>query len=175
MNFDRSKIKELTKWAARQPRWRVGAALALAMFGSGVSAWALITDATQLAIVANVQGSTLSAIGGHIVQSTLTNQVVAGQNATAFATAFARGDSMFSSRFNGADGGGANVGVGERYTCMPRADLAGAGQWASHTPARQGRTPRAASGATTAVASTTAPGTPRTTSTAIPTTRTSST
>ena len=134
--FDRSKIKELTKWAARQPRWKLGAVLALAVFGSGVSAWALITDATELTIVSNVQGSTFTAIGGHVVQSTLTSQVMGGQNATAFATAFARGDSMFSSSFNGADGGGANVGVGERYTRMPRADLAGAGQWASHTPAR---------------------------------------
>jgi len=131
----KTKTKTWRRWAARQPRWRVAVVLACAVFGSGVS-WALITGTSDLAIVANVQGSTFTAIGGHVVQSTLTNQVIAGQNATAFATAFARGDSMFSSAFNGADGGGANVGVGERYTRMPRADLTGAGQWATHTPAR---------------------------------------
>ncbi len=134
--FDRFEIKRLTRWTARRSRRQLGALLALAVFGSGVSAWAIITDATNLAIVSNVQGSTFTAIGGHIVQSTLTNEVIAGNDAAAFSQCFTRGDAMFSAVFNGADGGGANVGVGERYTRMPRADLTGAGQWATHTPAR---------------------------------------
>jgi len=115
---------------------RLGLFLALAIVSSGVSAWALITSSGDRTIVNNVQGSTFSAIGGHMVQSTLTNEVINGQNAQAFQQSFALGDGMFAAKFHAGDGGGANVGVGERYTRMPRADLTGAGQWATHTPAR---------------------------------------
>jgi hypothetical protein len=130
--------KRLSTWAARLPRPRAGiaAAVVVVLSGSGWSAWALITSQGDLTTVKNVQGSTFSAIGGHMVQSTLTNQVIAGQNAAAFTASFALGDGMFAAKFNASDGGGANVGAGERYTRMPRADLTGAGQWASHTPAR---------------------------------------
>ncbi len=134
--FDRLEIKRLKRWTARRSRRQVGAILALAVFGSGVSAYAIITSSGDRTIVANVQGLTFSTFGGHIVQSTLTNEVIAGNDAAAFSQAFAAGDAMFSAKFNAADGGGANVGVGERYTRMPRADLTGAGQWATHTPAR---------------------------------------
>jgi hypothetical protein len=54
----------------------------------------------------------------------------------AAALAFDHGDQMFAAKFNAADGSGANVGNGSRFTRMPRADLVGAGQWATHTPAR---------------------------------------
>ncbi|MDB4982759.1 MAG: hypothetical protein JWM82_3511, partial [Myxococcales bacterium] len=123
-------------WAAHRPRWQVGAIVALAFFGSGVSAWALITGSGDRTIVSNVEGTVIGAIGGHIVQSTLTNQVIGGQNAVAFASAFAFGDELFASSLNAADGGGANVGQGSRYTRMPRADLNAAGQWGQHVPAR---------------------------------------
>ena len=131
-----SLVNMLRRWAASRPRWRVGVVLGAVVFGSGVSAFALITSSGDRTIVNNVQGSTFAALGGHIVQSTLTNQVIAGQNAQAFAAAFALGDAMFAAKFHAGDGGGANVGAGERYTRMPRADLTGAGQWATHTPAR---------------------------------------
>ena len=136
LRFEGSIAKKLSGWARRQPRKRVGAVLALFIFGSGVSAYAIITSSGDRTIVNNVHGSTFNAIGGHIVQSTLTNQVIAGQNAAAFTAAFNLGDGFFAARFHAGDGGGANVGVGERYTRMPRADLTGAGQWATHTPAR---------------------------------------
>jgi cytochrome c peroxidase len=123
-------------WAAHQPRWRVSVMVALAFFGSGVSAWALITGSGDRTIVSNVEGTAIGAIGGHVVQATLTNQVIAGQNATAFADAFEFGDELFASSLNAAEGGGANVGQGSRYTRMPRADLNGAGQWGQHVPAR---------------------------------------
>ena len=38
--------------------------------------------------------------------------------------------------FNALDGGGANVGRGQRYTRVPRADLQGGGEWFNHTPIR---------------------------------------
>jgi hypothetical protein len=106
-------------------------------FGFGLSAWGLITSSTDLGTVSAVEGKVMSSIGGHIVQSTLTNLVQSGQNATAFATAFSHGDDLFAAHFNAADGSGGKVGAGgERFTRMPRADRTGAGEWASHTPAR---------------------------------------
>jgi hypothetical protein len=134
--FVGSIVKAAQAWAVGRPRWQVGAVLAVVVFGTSVSAVALITSSGDRAIVDNVEGDTFQALGGHIVQSTLTNEVIAGQNAQAFAQAFALGDGMFAAKFHAGDGGGANVGVGERYTRMPRADLTGAGQWATHTPAR---------------------------------------
>ena len=128
--------KKFSKWAAQQPRWRVGVVLAMAVFGSGVSAFALITASGDRTIVNNVEGTAIAAIGGHIVQATLTNQVIAGDNAGAFEDAFERGDELFAVSFNAADGGGANIGQGSRFTRMPRADLNAAGQWGQHTPAR---------------------------------------
>src|SRR6185503_11807092 len=128
--------KKLSGWAATQPRWRVGVILALAVFGSGVSAFALITSSGDRAIVNNTEGSTFGKIGGHMVQSSLTNQVIAGQNAAAFDAAFELGDQMFTAPFHAGDGSGANVGVGSRFTRMPRADLNGAGQWGQHVPSR---------------------------------------
>jgi cytochrome c553 len=131
-----SIVNSARRWASGRPRWQVGLVIAAIVFGTSLSAVALITSASDRAIVDNVEGDTFQALGGHIVQSTLTNEVIAGQNAQAFQQAFALGDGMFAAKFHAADGGGANVGVGERYTRMPRADLTGAGQWATHTPAR---------------------------------------
>ncbi len=75
-------------------------------------------------------------LAGHHTQSVWTNLVLSGQNAAAFTRAVAMGDAMFQTTFTGAEGGGGNVGAGLRFTRMPRADLAGPGQWANHTPAR---------------------------------------
>ena len=51
----------------------------------------------------------------------------------AFITAFDLGDELFEVEFLIQDGGGANVGNGERTTRVPRADL---WHWRSHTPKR---------------------------------------
>ena len=114
----------------------LGGFAAAAVCGAGISAYALVTSASDRAIVSNVHGTAIGALGGHIVQATLTNLVLAGNNAGALTLAFGHGDDMFAAKFNAADGSGANVGVGSRFTRMPRADLKGAGQWATHTPAR---------------------------------------
>jgi hypothetical protein len=110
------------------------AALALSVFG--VSALALTTSGGDLTIVRNVEGTVIARIGAHIVQNTLTNLVLQGQNEEAFEEAFEIGDELFGSPFNGADGSGANVGTGSRFTRIPRADLTGANQWATHVPSR---------------------------------------
>ncbi|HXK19335.1 MAG TPA: di-heme oxidoredictase family protein [Polyangiaceae bacterium] len=114
----------------------LGGLAAAVVCGAGISAYALVTSASDRALVSNVEGTAMAALGGHIVQATLTNMVLAGNNAGALALAFDHGDEMFAAKFNAADGSGANVGAGSRFTRMPRADLKGAGQWATHTPAR---------------------------------------
>ncbi|MGJ8677443.1 MAG: di-heme oxidoredictase family protein [Akkermansiaceae bacterium] len=53
-----------------------------------------------------------------------------------FLFAFDVGDELFEADFTLVDGGGANVGNGELFTRIPRADLDGEGEWANHTPMR---------------------------------------
>lgn len=72
----------------------------------------------------------------HIAQSDLTALVAGGQTHGAFLEAFEMGDELFENRFNALDGVGANVGQGQRFTRVPRADLNGEGEWANHFPKR---------------------------------------
>src|SRR4029453_10232053 len=90
-----------------------------------VSAWAIVTDFTN---VANMH----SPEAHHIQQATL-NALAANEK---FPEAFEIGDGLFGTAFNALDGSGANVGRGQRYTHVPRADLKGAGEWFNHTPVR---------------------------------------
>lgn len=53
-----------------------------------------------------------------------------------FEAAFDCGDELFETRFNALDGVGANVGDGQRFTRVPRADKTGPTEWANHFPAR---------------------------------------
>jgi hypothetical protein len=82
---------------------------------------------------ATIIGNTESAQAQHCSMNTIlaiTNPL------QRFQAAFTCGDNLFSDQFNEIDGSGANVGDGRRYTRFPRADLKGANQWFSHTPAR---------------------------------------
>jgi hypothetical protein len=106
----------------------VGAAL----FAGVLSAWAL----TDLNTIRAVDGTVIAAIGGHITQGSLTQQVQAGDPRGAFTRAFDLGDELFAAAFNAADGGGANVGGEQRYTRVPRADQTASPLWKTHTPAR---------------------------------------
>jgi len=54
-----------------------------------------------------------------------------------FDEVFEAGDAFFDTEFNAQDGGGANVGRGQRYTRVPRADLRGPGEWFNHQPPRE--------------------------------------
>ena len=72
----------------------------------------------------------------HIDQMTLLNLVKTGHGDEAFDDAFEAGDVLFETEFNAVDGVGANVGDGGRFTRVPRADLTGPGQWATHLPRR---------------------------------------
>ena len=72
----------------------------------------------------------------HIDQAELTALVASGQHHEAFLHAFEEGDEVFGTTFQSRDGVGANVGQGQRFTRVPRADLAGPGEWRTHEPER---------------------------------------
>jgi hypothetical protein len=127
-----SRIKRIK---AQHPRL-VALALGSAFLGLSVSAWAIITADADIQLVKKVEGTVIDSFGGHVTQSTLTNLVKSGKNDKAFDTAFEQGNNLFDHSFNTADGIGANVGAGQRFTRMPRADLMGPTEWANHTPAR---------------------------------------
>lgn len=61
-----------------------------------------------------------------------------GQGAEAFARAFEAGDVLSEFSFTADQGVGANVGESRRFTRIPRADLNGPGEWATHFPSREG-------------------------------------
>jgi hypothetical protein len=72
----------------------------------------------------------------HVDQAELLALVQGNRSEEAFEEAFEDGDELFETVFNALDGVGAQVGDGQRFTRVPRADLAGTGQWARHLPAR---------------------------------------
>ncbi|MCG8459326.1 MAG: hypothetical protein MI919_23870 [Holophagales bacterium] len=72
----------------------------------------------------------------HASQQQFYDLVASGFHEEAFVLAFELGDELFEATFNALDGVGANVGDGQRFTRVPRADLAGGTEWADHFPAR---------------------------------------
>jgi len=72
----------------------------------------------------------------HLDQLTLTELIEQGRVEEAFELAFEHGDVMFETVFVAPDGVGVNVGNGALFTRVPRTDLDGPGEWASHIPAR---------------------------------------
>ncbi|MCP3866547.1 MAG: hypothetical protein GY703_00315 [Gammaproteobacteria bacterium] len=90
--------------------------------GVTTGTWAIV-DKDQLSIVAEIEPS----------HAEHCDEVVAAGN---FNDIFVCGDEFFEVDFIATDGGGANVGNGQRYTRTPRADLRTQGQWATHFPQR---------------------------------------
>src|SRR5262249_58043550 len=76
------------------------------------------------------------AVPAHLDQGELLSLVQRGRGHAAFDKAFTQGDRLFDAAFDALDGVGANVGQGQRFTRMPRADLTGPGEWANHVPSR---------------------------------------
>lgn len=72
----------------------------------------------------------------HTTQSAFLKMSATESREDTFLEVFELGDVLFDTDFNTLDGGGANVGNGMRFTRVPRADLKGEGQWASHVPFR---------------------------------------
>jgi hypothetical protein len=97
----------------------------VALSCASISAWAIVTD---LAHVRNLHRPAAE----HVDQADL-NALPASER---FTEAFEIGDEIFATAFNALDGGGANVGRGQRYTRIPRADLKNSTDWFNHTPVR---------------------------------------
>lgn len=72
----------------------------------------------------------------HVDQFSLLELVKSGAHQAAFKDAFELGDELFEAKFSASDGVGANVGEGQRFTRVPRADLKGEGEWYNHVPPR---------------------------------------
>jgi mono/diheme cytochrome c family protein len=115
-------------------RWRrlpLVARLALTVplaLGTATAAWAL----GDYTLVQQLHPSAFQ----HAEQSEFKAMVASGRKHEAFEEAFEHGDDMFARSFEGAEGVGANVGQGQRFSRVPRADLAAPGEWASHLPKR---------------------------------------
>jgi mono/diheme cytochrome c family protein len=116
---------------ARFLRCRRAALAALLLALTSATAWAIITDLDLVRALHD------PAAGEHGDQLTFWTLVSSGRGDEAFELAFETGDELFETRFNALDGVGANVGAGQRFTRVPRADLTGPGEWANHVPRRE--------------------------------------
>lgn len=113
----------------RSPSWVKCGVVAGAVFAGGFGAWAIVTD---MSLVDEVHDGAIQ----HVEQEELVELVSMGLHEEAFDEAFEEGNELFETLFNSLDGVGANVGNGERFTRVPRADLRGSRQWFRHFPAR---------------------------------------
>jgi hypothetical protein len=123
-------VKSGTKGAsANQLRVRVRRSVVLLSVGVVIFvaavAWAIVTDLGTVAVVH-------TALAEHADQAEL--NLLSGD--AAFAEAFELGDELFGTAFNALDGVGGNVGRGQRFSHIPRADLKGPGEWFNHRPVR---------------------------------------
>src|SRR5262245_27837993 len=115
----------IKRWT-RVSIWTTAAAVFLT---AGASVFAIVTDLGE--------GRQIHPpVAVHADQAELRGLVASGQAAAAFEDAFEHGDELFATLFNAVDGVGGNVGQGQRFSHVPRADLKGPGQWFRHTPAR---------------------------------------
>ncbi|MCB1033256.1 MAG: hypothetical protein KDD47_05420, partial [Acidobacteria bacterium] len=107
---------------------------------AGTLAWVLLgglaSSASAQLIDPGAVDEVHEAQAEHADQAELVALVASGQTEEAFEEAFELGDELFETTFNILDGVGANVGQGQRFTRVPRADLTGSGEWANHVPAR---------------------------------------
>src|SRR5439155_9548842 len=87
-------------------RWLLAGA---ALVATSLFTWAFVGNPT---LVARLH----QPLGVHADQGRLVSFVVNNNPSQAFLTAFDEGDQLFDTRYTAADGGGANVGQGQRYT-----------------------------------------------------------
>ena len=95
---------------------------------TAAAAWAIVTELGSVDAVHDP-------LAVHADQGEL-NALNARDPDAAFTEAFELGDELFGTLFNALDGAGANVGRGQRFTRVPRADLTGPTEWGSHFPSR---------------------------------------
>lgn len=111
-------------------RWLRGLGVATLILGGATSAVAITSSLDLVGELHEPQAEQVS-------QADLLALVQSGDHEAAFEGAFEMGDELFEVRFNALDGVGANVGQGQRFTRVPRADLDGEDEWANHFPRRE--------------------------------------
>lgn len=115
---------------SHHPKWWLCFGIAfVSLFACGLVAHGIITVPKTIDTLHSPQAE-------HVSQKELRDLVADGQAHKAFELAFELGDELFEVSFNALDGVGANVGQGQRFTRVPRADLDGPGEWANHFPTR---------------------------------------
>lgn len=129
-NIKRRMFGSPIAWRTVHRLMRAGLPIFFVLAGTGI-AHGIVADLTVVGTLHQPEAQDL-----HANQQELLNLVKNGQNEAAFEEAFEHGDQLFETPFNALDGVGANVGQGQRFTRIPRADLTGPGEWANHTPAR---------------------------------------
>ncbi len=95
-----------------------------------------VAMAAATVVPSKAQGETGEERPLHVNQLDLLDLVKSGAPKKAFEEAFELGDELFEVKFRAEDGVGANVGEGQRFTRVPRADLKGEGEWYNHMPPR---------------------------------------
>ena len=105
--------------------------LSAVVFLAGAAGVFATIVSTDLQFVANIEPP----LGGGLLDVTQADLLAAADR---FENAFEIGNETFQTNFLATDGIGANVGGGERFTRMPRADRQGTNpvEWANHTPSR---------------------------------------
>jgi len=121
-------MRTLKVWLYRS--WCVrGGGYIILLLSSSLGAWAMLTD---LHLVGTLDRPTAT----HNDQFDFKRLVAARQSGRAFEAVFKRGDGLCNATCTALDGVGANVGDGQRFARVPRADLSAAGAWATHPPVR---------------------------------------
>jgi cytochrome c peroxidase len=116
------------RWPLRS--WPVSFGLYIVLLlGSGLGSWAVVTNRALVATL-HTPAATRND------QADVNSLGATDQAARAFKEAFERGNTLFSTTFNALDGVGAYVEEGQHFTRLPRADLRGYGEWATHFPVR---------------------------------------
>lgn len=117
-------------------RLSVSRILRLAIHALGLVPLLIASPARAIVTDLTLVRANHSARATHVDQDELLALIEGGQNDLAFDAAFQGGDGLFETDFTAIDGVGANVGQGQRFTRVPRADLDGPGEWKNHLPAR---------------------------------------
>lgn len=111
----------------------VGARAASRLVRVGAGAVTLLGAGIAIAIVGQNDLQRVDAVHDRAFTARSDQITIRGSD---FDEVFEAGDEFFDTAFNALDGGGANVGRGQRFTRVPRADLRGPGEWFNHLPAR---------------------------------------
>lgn len=106
------------------------------LLGLGAAVLVAIADGASAIVIDSRLVTTLEEPRAPHIDQTMLTALTQANPDLAFETAFEVGDALFETVFNARDGVGGNVGNGQRFTRVPRADLRGGTEWFNHRPER---------------------------------------